>query len=170
MRQNHYRLLNLVSLFVLIAALLAPSGAGASVTPVDRAQGPASDVTTGASAASATTTATLIPTDDATTASANPALNAGSGPLVLAAPNSHHSFIRFDLSVLPANATIDAAELQLNIVQVNGGPRDIEIGRADADWDEGTITWATRPGATWSGFSETASAPGVVTWNVKPLV
>ena len=178
MRPNRSRPLVIAVLAVLIVTFLMPSSAQVSSAATGMARpatgahedDPVTADPASAPDAPAATTVTLTAADDAATAANNPALNAGSGPLVFVTQNSHHDFIRFDLSPLPANATIDAAQLQINVVQVTGGPRAIEIGRADAPWDEGTVTWSNKPGATWSGLTQTASAPGAVAFNVKALV
>ena len=166
MRPNSSQPFRLALLAILMVALCAPADVGArseaigraSLTAVTRMDDPVT-ADSPAPAAPAAATVTLTPTDDAPTSSNKPTLNAGSASLAFVTQTTAHAFIRFDLSVLPANATIDAAELQLNITQVSAGPRAIELGRADGPWDEATITWANEPAATWSGLTQTASAP-----------
>ena len=121
-------------------------------------------------AAPAATTVELLATGDARTRSSSPTANQGSSFLFFLTEGSDYNFIQFDLSVLPADATIDAAELLLNFTTVSGGSRDIEIGRADGAWDEATITWDSQPNVTWSGLTRTVDAVGEVRSNVTPLV
>ena len=63
-------------------------------------------------------TAELYPTDDARTQSGSPNTNFGRGHLWVGHPNNHFSLIKFDLLVLPADAQITGAELQLTFTGI----------------------------------------------------
>ena len=121
-------------------------------------------------AAPAAVTIDLITTGDARIQGGSPNVNFGSGYLYLSTLNGHFAFTQFDLLALPADATIDAAELQLNFTGVLTGPNDIEVGRALAAWDETSLTWNNQPGITWGGPVQTVSVNGVYSWDVTGTV
>ncbi len=73
-------------------------------------------------------------------------------------------------AVIPANAIIESAELQFDVLLVTGTSNDVEVGVADGPWDEATLTWANQPGVTWVGPVQTIDSLGVVTWDVKRAV
>jgi hypothetical protein len=66
-----------------------------------------------AQAAPTATTVDLITTGDARIQGGSPDVNFSSGFLYLTTLNGHFVFTQFDLLALPADATIDHAELQL---------------------------------------------------------
>ncbi|MCL4858250.1 MAG: DNRLRE domain-containing protein [Caldilineaceae bacterium] len=117
------------------------------------------------------TTVELTTVADARTQSGSPATNFGSGLLWVGHPNVHYAFVQFDLSVLPANATIDAAELRLDYTGVYTTPNTVEIGRVEAAWNEATLTYALpQPDITWGGPVQTVDTPGLIHWEVAALV
>ncbi len=142
-------LLSVVALMTLILALSAARETQAAPTAV---------------------TVDLITTGDARIQGGSPDVNFSSGFLYLATLNGHFVFTQFDLLALPADAIIDAAELQLNFTSVLTGPNDIEIGRALAGWEETTLTWNNQPGITWGGPVQTVSVNGIYSWDVTSLV
>ncbi|MCP3062307.1 DNRLRE domain-containing protein [Myxococcus sp. K38C18041901] len=83
---------------------------------------------------------------DATIMSASPNAANGAGPLsvdylsALGVTSRQESLLRFDLSTLPANITIDTATLQLYAVaQTNS----VFVHRASVPWSEATVTYAS---------------------------
>jgi PKD repeat protein len=68
------------------------------------------------------------------------------------------SFIRFDLSSIPANATVINATLDLytNIYtghyQLDSGPNTAYFMRIQEDWLEHQITWNNQPAASWEDY------------------
>jgi len=84
--------------------------------------------------------------------------------------NYDNIFVQFDLAQLPANATIDSAELRLNVSAFNGAPLDVGLAAVNADWDESTITWNNQPTVTLGGPTATVSATGYLTWPVTVLI
>lgn len=96
---------------------------------------------------------TLLPTDDAHVASGNPTSNYGtSTTLYLQSQNSGFGNKRilttFDLSQIPAGATVESAELQLYCYGTAGSSNlvaDLYAAASDA-WQEETVTWAGQPG------------------------
>lgn len=84
--------------------------------------------------------------------------------------NYDNNFVQFDLSGLPANATVTAAALHLNIGAFGGPPLDVQLGRVTSAWDEATVTWNNQPSFTQGGPIATISATGDVSWTVTALV
>ncbi len=74
------------------------------------------------------------------------------------------SFVQFDLSGIPASATVDTATLRLFMNDAPAAARIYEAQRASAAWAEGTLNWNTQPAV--SGVAVTA-AIGTInnTWN-----
>lgn len=69
-------------------------------------------------------------------------------------------YLRFDLSAaspaaLPGTATVTDARLRLMVATTPGNQRTNNIQRADASWDEGSITWTNKPGVTGAVGSAT---------------
>src|SRR5690606_26020442 len=99
----------------------------------------------------------------ARTQAGSPDANFGSGFLFVSTANGHISFVRFDLLVLPANAVVEAARLELDAPTQNDGPNNVELGRVDGVWEEDTLTWATQPAITWGGPVANISGPTLAT-------
>lgn len=132
---------------------------------------------TGSAAFAQTVSVELLATEDARTQGGTPDGNFPTQPLVAATQDGHRSFIQFDLSVLPLNATIDSADLILGFALNDGvnnlGPKDVEVGRADGPWDEYGVTWNTQPAVTWGGprRTETVDAtPDDYVWDITGQV
>jgi hypothetical protein len=99
-------------------------------------------------------TLVLEPTDDATISEESPNSNAGtSDPIDI---RSHISIswleldglIKYNISTLPSNATIQYASLQLyyfHSLDGNPGGHQVNAYKVTSDWDEGTVTWNTQP-------------------------
>lgn len=83
------------------------------------------------------------------------------------------SLVRFDLSAVPAGATIETATLRLRHQDVSGSQVvPVILRRANAAWDEHAVTWANQPG---SDFMQLASVPvgpdaGPIEWDVTNTV
>ncbi len=122
----------------------------------------------------AATTITLTPTDDARTQAGSPDTTFEEGFLWVGHPNVHFSLLKFDLSVLPVDATINGASLRLYFTGIYTGTNDVEVGRVDGVWDEATLTASTPVNYTWSGQFKAVTSTGktdgdFVDWNVTPL-
>lgn len=120
-------------------------------------------------------TVILEPTDDARTQPGSPNTNFDDGFLWMGHPNVHFSLLKFDLSVLPVDATITGADLQLYFTGMYTGTNQIEVGRVNGAWEEETLTGSTPVTYNWSGQFQTVTSTGkgdgsAVTWNVAPLV
>ncbi|MEZ4673029.1 MAG: DNRLRE domain-containing protein [Caldilineaceae bacterium] len=116
----------------------------------------------------------LHPTDDARTQSGSPDTNFGNGYLWVGHPEVHYTLIKFDLTVLPADAQITRAELQLYFTGIYTGTNEVEVGRVDGTWDEATLVGSTPVNYTWSGQFQTVTStgkddPSQVSWNVTQL-
>jgi plastocyanin len=106
---------------------------------------------------------------DAYVSSASPDSNLGAGPIGVV-PTSR-GYVQFDLSALPPDATILEARLRLKPSSFAGAPPStVGLGRIDEAWNEGTVTWNTRPDATAGGPSAVVADLNWVSWDVKPLV
>jgi hypothetical protein len=55
------------------------------------------------------------------------------------------TFIKFDLSSIPQNVTINQALLQLYLIDAPGSSRVYEIYRVLENWEERSITWNNQP-------------------------
>ena len=149
-------------LLIVLVALLA------SLPPVGRAYAaPPSEPTV--------TTVILDPTDDARTQPGSPNTNFDDGFLWMGHPNVHFSLLKFDLSVLPVDATINAAEVRLYFTGIYTGTNQVEVGRVAGTWEEETLTGSTPVSYTWSSQFQTVTSTGkndgsFVAWNVAPLV
>ncbi len=110
-----------------------------------------SPITLTASASSSAGTYFLSPVADAQVASGNPTTNYGSGTnlYVQSAATGYgneRGWLRFDLSAIPAGATITSANLQLWNWKVAGAPMPAEVrGGTDDTWTETGTTWNTQP-------------------------
>jgi hypothetical protein len=78
------------------------------------------------------------------------------------------SFVRFDISSIPAGSTIDSATLTLCATEVPAVARTYEVHRVTAAWVETILTWNLQPSvaATATDSATTPAAPGCMTWTV----
>jgi hypothetical protein len=152
-----------LAIFCTILASLLPAAA-AQAAPAQAAPNEAAVVSVIA----------LDPTDDARTQAGSPNTNFDDGFLWMGQPNIHFALLKFDLSVLPPDATIEAAGLRLTFTGVYTGANQIEAGRVHGAWEENTLTSSTPVTYTWGGQFKTVTSTGigdssVITWNVTPL-
>jgi hypothetical protein len=93
--------------------------------------------------------------------------------LVLSQDGAGHydnNYVLFDLSALPANATVNSAELHVNVSIANGTALTVEMARVDSAWDETSVSWNTQPTFTLGGATGIISTPGDASWSITPLV
>ncbi len=154
MKPLFHRLRNVITIIWLFALLLTP--ATLFIRPA---------------LAATTVTTELESIADARVQGGSPDVGFGNGFIWVGTPEGHRAYVQFDLLSLPANATIDSAELRLNFTGTYTPTANVEVGRNDSAWDEATITWNTRPDSTFNGNSQTiGDTAGDITWNVTPLV
>lgn len=112
----------------------------------------------------------VIPTNnDAYLVASQPTTNYGSGPLGVTP--SAQALVGFDVSGLPAGASIISAKLRMMPADIIGtGPSTINISRVDGPWDEAMVTPATAPTATATGSSAVVSGYVVTEWDVLTTV
>ena len=88
----------------------------------------------------------------------------GQGDFVFAGTQASQGFarralVRFDVSAIPAGATVNSAAVSLRLSHTIAGPELIAMHRLAADWGEGA---SDAPGQEGGG---TPAAPGDATWN-----
>jgi len=119
---------------------------------------------------------TLYAVADAYVDSLNPDTNYGSATELIVAMNDQPSavaqtLIRFDLSSIPANATIQSATLSLDMIQATGAsPVMLSVNLCWDPWQENTVTHNSVPFFDGRGQSSVGSQIGWVEWNATALV
>ncbi len=91
------------------------------------------------------------PSGDSYVASSTPTTNYGPAA-ILPLQSGVRSYIRFDLSGIPANATVQKATIRL-FVDGFTAPGSFDVYRINSAWDETTLTWSNKPvlGASATG-------------------
>ena len=156
---------------VVVIAALTAAGCGVAATAA------ASSLTVtsqhvGAVALPVTiTTTSLTSVADTGANQASPNTNTGTATTMLvasAALANQRSFVRFDLSAIPATARVQSATLQLTMSTAPAATRTYEVDKVNATWSETTLTWATMPAAAAATATvATGTTSGVnLTWNV----
>ncbi len=83
-------------------------------------------------------------------------------------PAISRSLVRFDLSSVPAGATIRSARLYLLLVGWCRGPntsaRTVTIYRTSGAWSESAVVWNTKPGLAEAYGSAAVGFPSADTW------
>jgi hypothetical protein len=120
----------------------------------------------------------LTPIADAYIRSDTPTINYGSAPTLFVGTQfvtlTTRSLYRFDLSSIPAGATIVSATFQSFATVFSPLPTttvDIELVRVDATWSEMTVNWLTP--LTYTGANNVLGVgltPSYYSWNVTSLV
>ena len=103
-------------------------------------------------------TIVIYPEADARVSAVNPTTNYGSDPRIYVfgsntnyQNNESHGYLRFDLSLIPADADVTQATFQIansDGFAYNYDPNDYLHFVSDDSWNEATITWNTRPAVT----------------------
>ena len=117
----------------------------------------------------------LEPTDDTTISERDPNSNSGTSDSIVLRSMSYwelDGLIKFNLSSIPSNATIIYAAFQAYYYKNwdgNPGGHQENVYRITSDWNEGTVTWNTRPSYV-SEPSSFAIMPATINnwvlWNV----
>ena len=100
------------------------------------------------------------PSADTFVSSATPKVNYGSG-ISLVVGSGATSYIQFNLSSFPANATISKATLRLYVDAV-GKAGSFDVHELNSGWSENRLTYNTTP-APLRGSSATGSRPIAIT-------
>jgi hypothetical protein len=118
----------------------------------------------------------LTPISDSYIYSLDPTGNYGKAPILYTGSQSigayGRAFFRFDLSAIPASATIQSASFEAYLTQSSSilPNLEIEVRRIDAAWAETTLTWATQPKTSTIGkVNSVGIAPGYYEWDVTSL-
>lgn len=116
--------------------------------------------------------AELTPTDDAKVQGGAGDANYPASQLWINTEQGHHSYVKFDLSELPVDATIHSARFVLRYTGNYPGERSVELGRIEAPWDENTVTFDDEIAITWGGPTATVDGnlASDVSWDVTELV
>jgi hypothetical protein len=117
------------------------------------------------------TTTSLASVADTGANQASPNTNTGTATTMLvesATSANQRSFVRFDLSAIPATARVQSATMQLTMSIAPTATRTYEVDKINATWAETTLTWATIPAASAATATvASGTASGVnLTWNV----
>lgn len=116
--------------------------------------------------------AELTPTDDAKVQGGAKDANYPSSQLWINTEAGHYSYVKFDLSELPPDATIQSARFVLRYSGNYPGERTVELGRIEAAWDENTVTFGDEIAITWGGPTATVDGDTAsdVSWDVTDIV
>ena len=161
-RTSRTRTRHLLSLVLLAGMLLGLVPAGGAVQAAEP---------TAPATPAATYTVVLGADADAYVDANTPSANYGT--LDLQAGPNKRTFVKFNLTGLPANATIQNAVLRLRSLTGAGTyTTTVTVGRVNANWTETTITWDNKPGVTPSNVSTDVDYPGGQweNWPVTSLV
>ena len=118
----------------------------------------------------------LTPVADAYVSSADPTTNYGSAPVLYVGRTGStqigRALFRFDLSSLPAGATVLSATFQANLVSNPVPPptMTVELKRIVTSWGELSVTWNNQPTYTGSNPLIVGPALGYYDWDVLALV
>jgi hypothetical protein len=122
-------------------------------------------------------TITLYAVADAYVYSAAPTTNYGTASTLYVGSQSASAIGRalflFDLSTIPAGATVQSASFQAYLTQTSSSPTtlDVELKRIDAPWQEMAVTWNTQPGYTGANnVIGVGKTPAYYSWDVTSLV
>jgi len=109
--------------------------------------------------------------------SAAPTTNYGSAPTLYVGSQSTsatgRALFRFDLSAIPAGATVLSASFEAYLVQASSSPPtlDVELKRVDAPWQEMVVVWNTQPGYTGANnVIGVGTGLAYYSWDVTSLV
>jgi hypothetical protein len=122
------------------------------------------------------TTVTLYPVADAYLLSGTPRVNYGAAQTLQIGRDTNgfvgRALFRFDLSAIPAGATVQSASFQAYLLQSSPTPATLPVGlrRIGVPWQEGSVAWATPLNYTVeNNVADVGTAMGYSTWNVTSL-
>ncbi|MBP9748797.1 fibronectin type III domain-containing protein [Patescibacteria group bacterium] len=86
-------------------------------------------------------------------------------------PSFARSYLRFDLSQIPAGATVQSAQLQLTLKSYSTTtPAQFSTQRVDATWAEDALTWNTQPSFSDTIQTQAVSYGNPEMWDILPAV
>jgi plastocyanin len=116
-----------------------------------------------------TIASTLPARQDAYVHASRPDTNFGDAHLAVGP--SAHAFVQFDLSTLPRAAQIERAVFRLKPFRLpDSEPVEVQLGKVEAAWAEGRVTWNNKPAITPGGPTVAVADLDWVEWTVTELV
>ncbi|WP_456328753.1 DNRLRE domain-containing protein [Archaeoglobus sp.] len=115
------------------------------------------------------TVVTFNPTDDTFADQLYPNSNFGSESYLLVDSLSlwkDRTFVKFDVSSLPAGAHVVNATLQLYVYDTRAKNRNYGAHLVQNDWSEDTLTWNNQPGFSSTATDTVKVDEGWLSWNV----
>ena len=112
----------------------------------------------------------LTAVQDADVQAGAPNQNYGSHTLMHIGNPDKTVYVGFDVSDIPAGATITRARLVMNVAGSGTGDNEVKLGAVRGGWRESTITYDNQPNVAWTRRTNVISVAGPVTWNVKAAV
>ncbi len=153
-----------------------PPQSQVTVIPSGTQNGPI-QLTATASGAPVGSSNVLIPIADSGVAEGNPTSNTGTKTSMYVSSSSTSSFkderswVKFDLSSLPANANITGARLVMYCWSIAGAAMPAEVCTSSTDtWTETGINWSNQPTFGGAVSTNTLTAVGSYTWDVTNVV
>jgi len=114
-------------------------------------------------------TLTLAASDDSMVRDDNPSYNGGNNDIMTVRPAAplRRAFVRFDLSSVPAGATVSQAILSLCATSGANG-REHAVHAITESWTENVLTWSNQPAvaATPSSTRPAPTEPGCEQWDL----
>lgn len=174
-RQAHVNaIMNAVEQYSIGSGGHLPSGIDASLRMIGTAAaGCSASCGTGGQGSSGVLIS-LIASADTSLWQANPTTNFGGDAQLWEYPWApswtHRGLVQFDLSSIPANATISAAVLELRETTTYGSTRTIALHRVTRSWSESQATWSVAASGTdWTtaggDFTPASTAATSLTWD-----
>lgn len=117
----------------------------------------------GASGKSHAGTYTFIPMEDSGVSQGDPDLNFGNATQLFAFFWPARSYLKFDITAIPALETITGGTLSLLNFYNQNNPTLADLYSAPNTWTEGTITWNYQPG--FGSFITSFNNVGGYTWS-----
>ena len=123
---------------------------------------------TGSAAAASTT---IYATQDTYVRSTMPGMNYAGD--ILYSGSGLNLLAQFDISSIPAGATINSATLKLYVADITGDippAKDFRATEINAPWSDAAVTWASNPPSGTTGPVIAISGTGDYAWDVTSMV
>jgi len=124
---------------------------------------------------SVSTTTVFYAVADAQVSEVSPSTNYGSETTLKvgrSASGLDLSLLQFDVSTLPAGVSITSAVLRVSASDITGdyNPLDVSVRRLTASWNEGTVTWDSKPASSTTLDTTSTSGHEWVSWDLTDQV